>query len=162
MRFLLNENNKMEKELSRNDLEQLIAELFKTQSICVIATSFNDIPRASTVEFFPIGMTLYILTEGGKKIANIINNPNISVAIHAPFSGWNNVRGIQITGTAEIGEKGSRVFLEGLEAYRNRRGLKVATLPDFMNVIKVIPHKIEYIDTTLGNQGFKIKHVIEY
>jgi hypothetical protein len=51
---------------------------------------------------------------------------------------------------------------EGLEAYKMRRGVKTVTLPDFMNVIKVKPNKIEYLDTTLGNKNVKVKHVLEF
>jgi hypothetical protein len=43
-----------------------------------MATYSDSIPGGSTVEFFPIGATLYILTEGGQKIKNIEENPHIS------------------------------------------------------------------------------------
>jgi hypothetical protein len=48
---------------------------------------------------------------------------------------------------------------KGLEAYKMRRGVKTATLPDFMNVM---PNKIEYLDTTLGNKNVKVRHVLEF
>jgi hypothetical protein len=125
----------------------------------VIATCSENVPRASTVEYFPIATTIYILTEGGVKIENIIHNPNVSIAIHAPFSGWQTVRGLQITGIAEIGRRGSREYEEGLEALNKRRG-KTATLPDIMSVIKVKPSKVEYLDGALGNKGFKLRHTL--
>ena len=152
----------MEKELSRWDLEHKIIDFLKDQTLCVIATCSENIPRASTVEFFPIDTTIYILTEGGEKIQNIMQNPNVSIAIHAPVTGWKNVRGIQITGIAEIGKKGSSIFEEGLKAFRIRRGSQAATLPDFMSVIKVKPGKMEYLDTTLGDEHFKVKHLLEF
>jgi hypothetical protein len=114
------------------------------------------------VEFFPLGATLYILTEGGKKIENIRNNPLVSLSVHGHFSGWASVRGLQISGTAEIGTQGSGIFTEGTEAYRKRRRLKSAVLPDFMHVIKVRPRKIEYIDATLEERGFSIRQELEY
>jgi general stress protein 26 len=150
----------MERELSRRKVEKLILELLKTSPLCVIATCSDSIPRASTVEFFPIGTTLYILTEGGQKIQNIKENPHISIAIHGEFTGWSNVKGLQITGTAEIGRKGSRIFKEGLLAYKRRRRSENADLPSFMNVIKVRPAKMEYLDTTLAGKGYKVKHSI--
>ncbi len=152
-------SNKLGRELSNRELEHLIVDLLKEQSLCVIATSSGSMPRASTVEYFPIGTTIYILTEGGMKIENIIQNPNVSIAIHAPFAGWQTVRGIQLTGIAEIGRRGSSVYEEGLDAFNKRRG-QIGTVPDFMSIIKVKPSKIEYIDTALGNKGFKVRHTL--
>jgi general stress protein 26 len=152
----------MGKEISREDLEHLILDLLEGESVCVIATCHENIPRASTVEFFPLGTKLYILTEGGKKVENISENPRVCIAIHAPFSGWNSVRGVQITGTAEIAGKGSREFQEGLEAYCNRRGLGHCTLPASMTVIKVTPIRIEYVDTSLEKRGYNVRQILEH
>jgi len=91
-----------------------------------------------------------------------MQNPNVLIAIHAPFAGWQNVRGLQITGIAEIGKKGSGIFEEGLEAFTMRRESQAATLPDFMSVIKIKPNKMEYLGTTLGNERFKVKHILEF
>jgi len=151
----------MEKELSKQELDHLIVDLLKEQSLCVIATCSDNVPRASTVEYFSIATSIYILTEGGVKINNVIHNPNVSIAIHAPFSGWQTVRGIQITGIAEIGRKGSIVYEEGLDAFNKRRGL-TGTVPDIMSIIKVKPSKIEYLDTALGNKGFKVRHTLVF
>jgi hypothetical protein len=147
----------MGKDLDPGALEQLIVELLGSIPTCVIATCHRDIPRASTVEFFPLGTTLYILTEGGTKVRNVLRNPHVSIAVHVPFTGWENVRGVQITGIAELGRKGSPIFKEGLEAYRKRKELEMAELPDFMHVIKVIPRSIEYIDVSLGERGFNMR-----
>lgn len=152
----------MGKEISREDLEHLIHDLLEGESVCVIATCHKNIPRASTVEFFPLGERLYILTEGGKKVENILENPQVCIAIHAPFIGWKSVRGVQITGTAEIAGKGSKEFQEGLEAYGKRRGLGHCTLPGSMIVIKVTPIRVEYVDTSLEKKGYKVRQTLEH
>ena len=149
----------MERELGKQELEHLIVDLLKEQSLCVIATCSDNVPRASTVEYFPMATTIYILTEGGVKIENIIHNPNVSIAVHAPFAGWQTVRGVQITGIAEIGRRGSSVYEEGLDAFNRRRG-HIGTVPDIISIIKVKPDKIEYLDASLGNKGFKVRHTL--
>jgi general stress protein 26 len=149
-------------QMERKNLEQRIAEFLKEQALCVISTCFREIPRASTVEYFPAGTTLYVLTEGGKKIENIKQTRRVSVAVHAPFSGWQSVKGIQITGTAEIGVQGDTVFEEGKKAYMVRKGLKKAVLPDFMKVIKVTPQKIEYLDASLPGEGYSASQILHY
>lgn len=150
----------MPKGFTQKELEDLITEFMKARATCVIATCSDTIPRASTVEFFPSGLAVYILTEGGRKLENIKKNPQVSIAISDAFTNWESLRGLQITGAAEIGTKGSDIFMEGLEAYRKRRGKQNASLPDFMNVIKVIPVQIEYIDTRLAKRGYPIRNIL--
>jgi general stress protein 26 len=149
-------------EITTIELEHLIKEFMRTQGMCVLATCTADMPRASAVEFFPNGTTLYILTEGGRKIENIAANPAVSVAIHTQFTGWDCIKGVQLTGIAEVGRDGSKIFAEGVEAYKKRRGLKNITIPGFMNIIKITPKKIEYLDTTLKAKGLGVRHVLEY
>jgi general stress protein 26 len=119
----------MRKEINRRKLESMICDFLKTQSTCVIATCSDSIPRASTVEFFPVGLTIYIITEGGKKLENIRKNPGVSIALSAPFTGWKGLKGLQMSGTAEIGRKGSAIFAEGVKAYKKRKGLKKVLMP---------------------------------
>ncbi len=150
------------KALSRDKLEQYIVDFMKAHGTCVLATCSDNKPRASTVELFPLGATLYILTEGGRKIENIRKNPRVSVAMAKQYTGLENLKGLQIDCIAEIGEVGSQVFMEGVEAYRLRRKLKSALIPDFMLVIKIIPKKMEYLDTSLSKKGFSVRQVLEY
>jgi predicted pyridoxine 5'-phosphate oxidase superfamily flavin-nucleotide-binding protein len=149
-------------ELSEKELERLIISFMKTQGMCVLATSREGVPRASAVEFFPAGTIVYILTEGGQKIDNIIENKNVSVAIHTRFTGWDSIKGVQITGTAEIGKSGSRIFEEGEEAYKKRRDLKSVYIPGCMSFIKITPQKIEYLDTTLKARRLGTRQVLKY
>jgi general stress protein 26 len=149
-------------ELSEKELEHLIINFMKTQGMCVLATCSDNVPRASAVEFFPDGTTIYILTEGGRKVDNIAANKNVSVAIHTPFIGWDSIKGVQITGTAELGKPGSRVFEEGEDAYKKRRHLKSVYIPSCMSFIKVTPQKIEYLDTTLKARKLGVRHMLTY
>jgi len=148
------------KPLSRARLERLIVDFVKGQSMCVLATCSEGRPRASAVEFFPSGLTLYILTEGGRKVENIGKNPLVSVAIYTPFLGWEKIKGVQVSGSAKIGLTGSRVFKEGVRAYRERLGKKAAVVPDVLKVIKVIPEEIDYLDTTLKSKGLAVRHTL--
>lgn len=152
----------MRKEINRRKLESMICDFLKTQSTCVIATCSDSIPRASTVEFFPVGLTVYIITEGGKKLENIRKNPGVSIALSAPFTGWKGLKGLQMSGTAEIGRKGSAIFAEGVKAYKKRKGLKKVLMPDFMNILKIIPSQIDYIDSELEKKGYEIRQTISF
>jgi hypothetical protein len=152
----------MRKEINRRKLENMICDFLKTQATCVIATCSDSIPRASTVEFFPVGLTLYVITEGGKKVENIRKNPGVSIALSAPFTGWKGLKGLQMGGTAEIGRKGSAIFAEGVKAYKKRKGPKKVLIPDFMDIVKIIPVEIDYIDAELEKKGYEIRQTISF
>ena len=69
----------------------------------VLATSYKDIPRATPLEFYNEGLTIYVFGEGGGKIANIKRNHNVSAAIYQQPMKHNVVqKSLQILGKAEI------------------------------------------------------------
>jgi len=69
----------------------------------VLATSANNIPRATVLEFFSEGLTLYIFGEPGGKIANIKRNPRVSAVIYEqPLDHSKLQKSLQIFGTAAL------------------------------------------------------------
>jgi hypothetical protein len=69
----------------------------------VLATCRNNQPRATTLDFFNEGMTLYILGEPGGKIANVRVNPKVSAAIYQqPLDHSKTQKALQIWGKATL------------------------------------------------------------
>ena len=69
----------------------------------VLATSYRDMPRATALEFFNEGLTLYILGGPGAKIANIKRNPRVSAFIYEqPLDHSKTQPSLQIFGVAEL------------------------------------------------------------
>lgn len=69
----------------------------------VLATSYKDTPRATVLEFFNEGLTIYIFGEPGGKIANLRRNPKVSAVVYEqPLNHAKFQRSVQIFGTAEL------------------------------------------------------------
>ena len=69
----------------------------------VLATSYRDRPRATPLEFFHEGLTIYIFGEGGGKIANIKRNRNVSATIYQqPLKHSVTQKSLQLFGKAEL------------------------------------------------------------
>ncbi len=69
----------------------------------VLATCANNKPRATTLEFFNEGLTIYILGEPGGKIANIKRNPVVSAVVYEqPLDHSKVQKHLQIFGDAEL------------------------------------------------------------
>jgi len=108
-------------EISREELEKEILNFFdstsgkvepnpgphscgiKHRTSLVLATSYDDEPRATPLEFFNEGFTLFIFGEPGGKIANIKRNPKVCATIYEqPLDHSKTQRSIQIWGKAEL------------------------------------------------------------
>ena len=79
----------------------------------VLATCYKNIPRATPLEFFNEGLTLYVFAEPSTKIANIKHNPTVSAAIYKqPLDHSVLQKSLQIFGKAELisVQKNPRLF----------------------------------------------------
>ncbi len=69
----------------------------------VLATSRNDMPRATPLEFFNEGLTLYMFVEAGGKTANIRHNDNVCAAVYEqPMRHDVLQKSLQIFGKAQL------------------------------------------------------------
>jgi hypothetical protein len=69
---------------------------------CVLATAKDNIPRATPVDFFNDGLTLWVAGEPGVKIRNLQSNPQIAVGIYQPMNPLKLNRSLQIQGKATL------------------------------------------------------------
>ena len=119
------------KEISVEDLEKEIIEFLTKRSTksggehtrpgcnlkhgqaCVLATSHENIPRATPVDFFCDGtLAIWINGEPGGKIANIMRNQNVAVGVYEPVDHSVEQKSMQLWGKAQlINERNSRDFV---------------------------------------------------
>jgi nitroimidazol reductase NimA-like FMN-containing flavoprotein (pyridoxamine 5'-phosphate oxidase superfamily) len=151
------------KSMPTEKLEKHIIQFLKKQNMCVLATCSNGIPRATPIEYHSKGIALYFVGEPGKKMKNITNNPNVSIGIFLPYTGWDSAKGAQITGKAKIIPRNDpEEFREGLEAYqweKTAKELNIKEFPNSVELIKVEPEKIEYVDMLLKKLGYSPRQV---
>jgi len=69
---------------------------------CVLATVHEKTPRATPVDFFNDGLTIWIAGEPGLKIRNIRECPAVAVGIYHPMDHSKHNRSLQILGTARL------------------------------------------------------------
>jgi nitroimidazol reductase NimA-like FMN-containing flavoprotein (pyridoxamine 5'-phosphate oxidase superfamily) len=69
---------------------------------CVLATSRNNIPRATPVDFYNDGLIIWIIGDPGKKILNIRSNNRVSVGVYHPMDRSKPNRSLQIQGKARL------------------------------------------------------------
>ena len=93
-------------QLPRPDMERHLAAFLHQGNVCVLATCLNDVPRATPIEYYADGLTIYVAASRATKVPNIEGNPHVSVAIYSrPYTDWTDwydVTGIQMTGAPEL------------------------------------------------------------
>jgi hypothetical protein len=141
--------------LAPEELKEKITKFLSNHRICTLATCSQGIPRATPVRYRSKDLTLYIFTEGGGKVKNLTDNPNVSVSIVGNYAGFQSVTGLQLWGTAEIikphdgltYEESRRII--NLESRGDLKKLDLSTMKP-MDVIKITVKRARYLNFPEG------------
>lgn len=144
--------------------EKLLTEIekfIKSHNTCALATGYDDKIRCTPIEYLYLTGMFYIISEGGEKFANIMLNKNVSLSIFDPYSGMNNLGGMQISGKAFVIENGSEEY-EKILGYKGISIKKINELPFSLNLIKIIPEKVEFLSSIFKSKGYSTKQIFIY
>jgi general stress protein 26 len=157
--------NEKIKETKKDEIEKEIVDYIKGHrpqyKTCVLATSKDNIPRATPVMYYQEDLIIWISTEKRKngKVENIISNPKVSLAIFDPVDsdyGWDDTRGLQLWGEAEIitYKENESEFNHAWELADSEGALKafgrevpLDIVKNNLTYIKVKPERISFVDS---------------
>jgi general stress protein 26 len=75
----------------------------KAQDLTLATIRQDGYPQATTVSYAHDGMTLYVgVGKGSQKADNIRHNNKVSLTINSEYHDWNEIKGLSMSGTAEI------------------------------------------------------------
>ena len=83
----------------------------------------------------------------------------LALAIYEPYGGFGKLKGLQVTGSAEIVEPFSSEYLKLLE-HKKIPLEAMKKLPQPMHLIKIIPSGYDYLDSDLKKEGVSIRQHI--
>jgi len=142
------------------EFEQVIADYLAGHNVLHLATCSNNMPRSTTVEYFNNGLTVYVLSEGGGKLANLKENPMVSYTIADPYNpaeDFFGAAGLQVWGSASLFRKNDDPGkFDGIIKYSRytdtvqQQGLGQKAAAVNFNVITVIPLKMVYLNYREG------------
>ena len=144
------------KRLPQEELKERIISFLQEQKICTLATCAQNIPRSTPVRYRSRGLTLYILTEGGGKVKNIKDNPQVSVSMVGEYSGFQSVTGLQVWGKAVIikpqdgpaYDEAKRIV--NLEERQDLKRMDLQALRTPMDIIKIEVEKARFLSFPEG------------
>ena len=157
------------KKMPQAELEAYIRNLLGQVRIAVLSTTNGEKPRATPLEYFMDGMTIYISPDNGVKMKNIRVNPNVSLAVCNALKvdwekQWDKVWGMQITGLAEVFEHGCPEWERAREiidvsSYLRALGLKETRIGTTRTVLRIPIRKVELWDDSLLHKGYTYRQV---
>jgi nitroimidazol reductase NimA-like FMN-containing flavoprotein (pyridoxamine 5'-phosphate oxidase superfamily) len=155
----LSKMNITRKRPTKQELEKEIVDYLGKKHPCSLATCGKDgKPRISVVDYINDGLVIYILSEGGEKFKNIMENNQVAIGIGTSARTSLSVRGVNIWGTAEIFNDDTEEFKHGLELFKpiiksmeESMGGEPLEIPKgILRVIKVTPNKMVYHHNSNG------------
>lgn len=121
--------------------------------ICALATGSGEFVRNTPIEYNYTGGKFWLFSEGGLKFKALKDNKNVCIAIYEESSDMGSLRGMQIYGVAEVIEHFSDDYNKLLE-YKKISVDAVRNMPEPINLIKVIPKEIDFLNSDFKKNGF--------
>ena len=143
---------------ARQELEAEIIDYLGKKQACSLATCGADgMPHVSVVDYVNDGLTLHVMSEGGRKFRNLRENNQVAVGIGTSAGTMRSVRGVNIWGVAEVFTDDAPEFARGLVLFQpmladiERLTGKPARLPEgIMRLIRITPCRMVYFHYNKG------------
>lgn len=146
--------------MAEQDFLDAVIDYLDGHNVLQLATCRDNEPRCTTLEYFNNGLTVYVLSEGGGKIANLKANPRVCYTVSDPYhpaEDFFGASGVQVWGRASVfkknddpeGFKRIRAYVRTTEALKKQGLADIADSFNF-NVITIEPEKIRYLSYRKG------------
>lgn len=158
---LREKNECLEGRVPEEELLPAIETFLRAHRTGVLATGHDGRVRATPVDYLYADGMVYIYSEGGEKFVHLIQNPTAALAIYNDDTALEEIRGLQLTGRADILRPDDPGHSEAL-ALRGISPEKYAALTIEMNVIRIVPLKAEYLNAAFRDEGRAIRQVYRF
>jgi nitroimidazol reductase NimA-like FMN-containing flavoprotein (pyridoxamine 5'-phosphate oxidase superfamily) len=141
-------------------LERRIDDFLAAHRTCALATALPDgSPRVTPIEYLWREGSFWFFSEGGLKFAGLETSARVSLCVYDEYASMAKVRGLQITGRAELVPEGCEDWRRAFAA----RGIKPEALAAQglrLNLIRARPELFELLDASLRAEGFDSRQLL--
>lgn len=133
-------------------LKQMAEAYILANNTCALATGTGAYVRCTPIEYSWHDGCFWMFSEGGKKFIGLADNPNVCLAIFDRYQGFGSLRGMQVTGRAELVEPFSEAYLAHA-AYKKLSLEFLRRLKSPMHLIRVRPARIDCLFSDFKELG---------
>lgn len=141
-------DEKLDRDILLREIKQYIGE----NNTCALATGSGEFVRVTPIEYTYHDDAFWMFSEGGEKFKALEQNKNVCLAIYDKYVGFGKLKGMQVTGTAEVVDYFSEEYIAAAE-YKKIPIEALRKLSEPMNLIKVAPSKIEFLNSDFKKYG---------
>lgn len=137
-------------------VKQKIIKYILANNTCALATGIGNYVRNTPIEYSFHDECFWMFSEGGKKFVGLEKNPTVCIAIFDKFTGFANIRGLQIMGEASVVEPFSKEYV----SHASWKKISIAVLKKMnvpMNLIKVKPLNADFISSEFKQEAFDFR-----
>ncbi len=149
------------KHMPENELLQAVKEYIQANNTCALATGAGDFIRCTPIEYAYHEDAFWLFSEGGKKFIGLEKNSNVCLAVYDKYDGFGKLKGIQVSGIAAVVEPFSEEYIRAAE-YKKIPIEALKKLPEPMNLIKVTPKEIDYLNSEFKQKGYGSRQKISF
>ena len=142
-------------------LKQAVESYIRANNTCALATAAGDFVRCTPVEYVYHKNAFWIFSEGGEKFYALEKNKNVCLSVFDKYEGFGKLKGMQVTGRAAIVEPFSEEYTE-LASVRKIPLEALKKMPHPMNLIKITPKKIEFVNSEFKKEGADSRQVLHF
>ena len=146
------------------DRERLLAaaeDYIRANNTCALATGAGTFVRCTPIEYTYHDGCFWMFTEGGEKFLALEHNKNVCLAIFDRYDGFGNLKGMQVSGTAELIEPFSEAYLAAA-AFKKLPQEALRKLPEPLNLIRITPAKLEFLNSDFKKAGFSNRQTLVF
>ncbi|MCD8075708.1 MAG: pyridoxamine 5'-phosphate oxidase family protein [Lachnospiraceae bacterium] len=147
------EKDAVSKKMPANQLWPVIENYIQANNTCALATGSGSFIRCTPIEYTWYDGAFWMFSEGGQKFVGLEGNKSVCLAIYDRYDGFGKLKGLQVSGKAEIVEPFSEEYIHAAE----RKKVPVDALkklPFTMNLIKITPTEIEFLNSDFKEDGY--------
>lgn len=142
-------------------VQKKMTEYINANNTCALATGADGFIRNTPIEYSYHDGCFWMFSEGGEKFVGLEKNPNVCIAVFDKYTGFGNLKGLQMMGAASIVEP----FSEEYNTHAAVKKIPLAALQKMnppMNLIKVQPVSADFLNSDFKKDGFDSRQHIEF
>jgi hypothetical protein len=128
---------------------------------CALATGADSFVRCTPIEYTYHDGAFWMFSEGGEKFLALEKNANVCLAIFDKYDGFGTLKGMQVMGVASVVEPFSNEYVAAAE-YKKIPLVALKKLPEVMNLIKVVPTRIDFLNTDFKKDGYSSRQELRF
>lgn len=146
--------------MKKQDLIKSVESYIEKNNTCALATGAGEFVRCTPIEYTYYNNAFWLFSEGGEKFIGLEKNKQVCLAIYEKYEGFQNLKGLQVMGVAQIINPMSQEYDIALEK-RNIPEKMRDQMKERLHLIKIVPKHIDFLNSEFKKEGEESRQEID-